>query len=434
MFDSREAKMLEPGEHITFTEYPGLRLEASTKGRSWIYRYKSPIDSGMRQVKIGSWPAMSFPAAIVDWEKLRQRREEGEDPAAEKRAQRAAERLQAEADKKAAADAKYLVKDLCNDYWENYIQHHRAKKGATEIKRLFAKDLGDLAEVPATQVSRAQAFGLIQGHALTKPVNAGKLRTELGGAWDYAIDAGKIPEETPNWWRKILRGKIKSKGKKISGKSIGTSKRVLNPVEIGMVLRWLPNMSQMMQDSLTLYLWTVCRGAEIVQMEGKEVSWEGDVLWWVIPKAKTKNARHEDATDLRVPLFGRAREIVLRRKERFGDGYLFPMRGHPEKHIDQKSIQSSLFVYQPYADFRRNEVPTRLPVSHWAPHDLRRTSRTLLASMGCTFEIAESIMGHMLPGVDGIYNLHKYDSERVEWLDKLSTRLDELAATLPPAS
>jgi hypothetical protein len=93
--------------------------------------------------------------------------------------------------------------------------------------------LGDIADLPATSITRAMAFNLIQKHAATLPVQAGKLRCELGVAWDYAMDAGKLPEEAANWWRLILRGKIRSKGKTIAGEKIGTVKRVLTEDQIG---------------------------------------------------------------------------------------------------------------------------------------------------------------------------------------------------------
>lgn len=41
--------------------------------------------------------------------------------------------------------------------------------------------------------------------------------------------------------------------------------------------------------------------------------------------------------------------------------------------------------------------------------------------------VAESVLGHMIPGVAGAYNRHQYDAERVEWLRRLSERLEELA-------
>lgn len=427
-FDARKAKQMPPGESMTLDGYPGLRLEATATTRTWLYRYKSPVDGLMRRIKIGQWPAMSAHAAIVAWEELRARRNRGDDPAAQARAIRIKAKAEAERTRQAEMTAAYTVKRLCDEYWEGHIRPHRAKKGATEIRRLFDKELIPIQDLPATAITRAQAFDFLKGLADAKPVIAGQLRAELGAAWDYAIDAGRIPEETPNWWRHIMRGKIRSKGKKISGKNIGTAKRFLSEQEIEELLRWLPNLSQLLQDTLTLYLWTCCRGAEIVSMEGTEIRNEQTGLWWVIPKAKTKNARHENAADLRVPLFGRALAIVMRRKDRYGDGYLFPKRGNLKEHIEQKTIQSSLFAYQPYSEVQPHKYPIRLPVTHWAPHDLRRTSRTLLASMGCRTEIAEVILGHMLPGVEGVYNQYKYDQERQDWLKRLSDKLEALAA------
>src|SRR4051812_13212915 len=75
-FDARKAKLLTAGQHCTISDCPGLRLEASATRRTWVYRYKSPIDMRMRQVKIGEWPAMSMAAAVAAWETLRSKRDD----------------------------------------------------------------------------------------------------------------------------------------------------------------------------------------------------------------------------------------------------------------------------------------------------------------------------------------------------------------------
>lgn len=72
-------------------------------------------------------------------------------------------------------------------------------------------------------------------------------------------------------------------------------------------------------------------------------------------------------------------------------------------------------------------------VTHWSPHDLRRTGRTLLASLGCPNEIGESILGHVQPGVVGIYNLFDYDKERRQWLTALDAKLESIAQAGLPA-
>ena len=51
--------------------------------------------------------------------------------------------------------------------------------------------------------------------------------------------------------------------------------------------------------------------------------------------------------------------------------------------------------------------------------------------MGCPRDIAELVLGHILPGVEGVYNKYRYDKERRYWLTLLSQRLEELAAKRP---
>lgn len=428
-FDARDIKLLPAGEHLTSPEFPGLRLVATGSGRAWIYRYRSPVDGRLRQTKLGAWPAMSVHAAITAWERVRTVRDSGADPALEAKARREEARQRADLAKRRAVRDANTVALVCENYYQGHVRHARAKKGATEIRRMFDTLLGETGSLPAASLTRAQAFDLIKGHAEKAPVQAGKLRAELGAAWDYAIDSGRLPETAPNWWRLILRGKVRSKGKRIGGERQGTAKRVLSGEEVGVLIRWMPNFSALVEDVLLLYLWTGTRGAEICGMRGDEIAREADGLsWWTIPKARTKNARHENATDLRVPLFGRAKDVVTRRKERYGDGFLFPARTKIPSAVQQKTIQTTVFYFQPYCETRPEQQRPRLPVTHWAPHDLRRTARTMLASMGCPNEVGEAILGHMPPGIVGTYNLHSYDRERVEWLRRLSDRLEGLCS------
>lgn len=425
MFDARAAKLLQPGEHLTIPGCPGLRLEATQQFKTWTYRYKSPVDERMRQVAVGRWPGVSFAGAMGEWEKLRQAREAGRDPALEKREARGEKREQVAAARLMRRGT--TVQDVCDRYVE-HLQRVRQEKGWKEVQRMFRTMLGPDALQPAATYTRKQAFALLERH-LGTPVLAGYLRGALGGAWDHALDAGDLPENTPNWWRQIMRGKLKSKGKKIAGQHIGTDKRWLTDQEVGELIRWLPNFTALLEDALTLYLWTGCRGDELMQMEGGEVSDEEDGLWWTCPKAKTKNARHENAGDLRVPLIGRAEEVVRRRIERHGLGHLFPTKtreGVPT-HTKQKVISEQVYYHQPYAKIRPEFVRPRLPVSHWSPHDLRRTVRTALASMGCPDEIAEAVLGHMAPGIKGVYNRHRYDRERREWLTRVAERWEACA-------
>jgi len=417
-FDARAAKLLQPGEHLIIDDCPGLRLLAGATWRTWVYRYKSPVDGLMRRVQIGRWPAMPLPAAMTAWSALRARRDAGDDPA-----------LLAKAAKAEQAEQKlieiYTVRRLCDDYLAGHVDVHRSPTSAREMHRLLRVSLSEIGHRPAASITRSDAFDLLESISGT-PAIAQSLRCELGAAWDYALDAGRIPDNTPNWWRLVMRGRLRSKGRTRAGVHIGTTKRVLSDAEVRDLLHWLPNFSPLVADALTLYLWTASRGVEIVAMTRQEITQEADGWWWTVPKAKTKNARHENATDLRVPLVGQALAIVQRRMSEHDD-WLFPA---PTKlgHVEQHVIGSSVASRMSYSTTEKHKTLAKLPVEGWSPHDLRRTARTMLAALGCPDPVAEAILGHIQPGIKGVYNRHAYDAERRIWLALLAAKLEGLLA------
>lgn len=415
-FDARAAKLLQPGGHIVVDGCPGLRLECSTAGRAWIYRYKSPIDGRMRQIKIGQWPALAASAAASQWQALKSQRDAGADPSLQKKELRQAARVHV-----------YTVADLVDDYYNGHLLVNRKEVGADAVYARLTAAIEPIAATAATAVTRRQAFDLLASMA-DKPVAAKSVRNEMGAATSLALDAGKISEETPNWWRQLMIGKLRSKGAMRDGKRKGTGKRVLSDLELSqLVIEDFPGFPEKVRDVLTLYICTAARGGELVQMHTDHITEEADGLWWTCPKEWFKNARIEEAFDLRVPLVGRAKDVVVRRmKDR--KGYLFAADSKTG-FTSQASVQSQVHFRQPYSNARPEINRKRLTVTHWSPHDLRRTVRTRLAGMGCPMEIGEAILGHVLPGVKGIYNLHAYDAERRQWLQLWSDKLDAMLAS-----
>lgn len=420
-FDPRSAKTLQPGQHLVIDGCQGLRLMASATRKTWIYRYKD--DNGrMKQVAIGQWPALSVQAAVAQWQELRAQRSAGADPVA----QRKRERAQRKQDPVQA----YTVGRLVQDYIVGHLHHSRAAAGALAAERALQAVLQDqdFAALPAQDVTRGVAFAVIDARKAT-PTAAQKLRSLLGAAWDYALDAGRLDGDAPNWWRAVMQGKLKSKGKMVGGQHVGPQRRTLRAEEVGQLLAWLPNMHPLGRDVTVLYLWTCARGVEIVGIRPEHLQTEAGVLWWTVPRAQTKNARFAHAVDLRVPLLGLAREVVQRRVASVGQsGWLFEdVRG---EQYTQHDFSSYIYHLQPHSAKakRRQSVGLVLPVAHWSPHDLRRTGRTALAALGCPEAVAEAILGHLPRGIVGVYDRHSYDAERLLWLGRLS----DYWAALPP--
>jgi integrase len=418
-FDARAAKLLKPGMHIVVDGCTGLRLIASENRRTWAYRYKDPATDLMKQIKIGSWPAMPVAEAAAQWQELRARRDNGEDLTATKRKAKFAIKI--------GPELGYTLGQMVDDYASGYLEKRREPKGAKAVYARLKNALADYLDVPANIVNRRFVFDLVETLS-DRPVMAGSVKSEMGAAWDYALDAGRIPDDLPNWWRLVAVRKLRSLGAVRDGVHKGTTKRTLLEVEISKLFHIdMKRFSQQVQDFLTVQLWTCTRGAEIVQMRREQITEEKDGWWWTMPKSMTKGKHKVAATDLRVPLLGRALEIV-QRLIAVNDGWLFPSvsRLGVIGHQQQTYMQTKVHYFQPYSKVKPEHMRDRLTVTHWSPHDLRRTGRTMLAAMGCPNEIGEAILGHVQPGVVGVYNTYGYDKERRIWLTILAEKLEGL--------
>jgi integrase len=423
-FDARAAKQLKPGEHLVVNGCEGLRLVATGSKMTWTYRYKQPGTGLMKQTRIGAYPKMRPSEAAEAVEGLRAKRAEGIDPKAFQSQKRRP------AGTAPASSEVLTVRALVQDYITNHIEQEREQAGAMAARRALERLLDEepaFAEAPAAAVTRSTCFDLLEARKAT-PTATQKLRSMLGAAWTRALDAGRIDQDVPNWWPTIMKGKLKSRGKIVGGEHQGQQRRVLRDAEVGELLAWLPNMHELGRDTLQMYLWTCTRGAEILAMRPGLISEEKDGWWWTVPKEATKNARFEEAVDLRVPLIGRALKIVQRRLETVGKSGLLFEDARGEQYT-QHDFSTYIYGLQPYSEkvARRESEGLVLPVTHWTPHNLRRTSRTMLAALGCPKEIGEAVLGHMPPGIEGTYNSHTYDAERRLWLKRLAMHLDKLA-------
>lgn len=425
LFDARAAKQLQAGQHMVIDGCPGLRLVATATRKTWTYRYQMPGAGQMKQTAIGQWPAMSVQTAAAEWQKLRDQRNAGVDPGQTKRDARQA------LDPKRADPASTTVRTVVATFVTDHVEPTRKASGARSarlaLEKLLDANPGFAAQAAAT-VTRGDAYDQVDS-LKGKPTMASKLRSLLAGAWDLALDSGKLPADTPNWWRLVMKGKLKSKGKVMAGQHVGRTRRHLRPEELRTLLPWTANMHELGRDLTVMYLWTCARGVEICGMRPEHVAIESDnELWWTVPKALTKNAGIDDAVDLRVPLYGRARQIVERRLKAVGaSGWLFEAKDGGQ--YKQHTFSTYIYSLQPYSEkvARRESEGLICPVTHWTPHNLRRTGRTLLASLGCSNEVGEVILGHVPAEIVATYNSHSYDAERKLWLQRLADYLELLA-------
>ena len=70
-------------------------------------------------------------------------------------------------------------------------------------------------------------------------------------------------------------------------------------------------------------------------------------------------------------------------------------------------------------------------VCGWRAHDLRRTSRSLMSRAGVLSEHAERVMGHVIGGVEGIYDRHDYSAEKGDAVKRLAALIEIIVAGKP---
>ena len=114
-----------------------------------------------------------------------------------------------------------------------------------------------------------------------------------------------------------------------------------------------------------------------------------DAGLWRLPAERTKNGRPFELP-LSAPVFETLRKL--------------PHIGPMVFALDGKRCMT---VHQLIERVRRD---AGLPDVRL--HDLRRTLRTGLAELGVSFEVAERVLNHAMPGLQAVYNRHSYTAEK----------------------
>jgi integrase len=151
---------------------------------------------------------------------------------------------------------------------------------------------------------------------------------------------------------------------------------------------------------LKFLLLTGARRAEATAMTWSEVA--GGV--WTLPAARNKT-KHE----LVRPL-SRAALAIIEAQPRFADvEFVFAAAKRP------------LRMYRGKA-----RLDAASGVSGWQIHDLRRTARSLLSRCGVNADVGERCLGHVVGGVRGVYDRHRYLEEMRAAYESLSTQIERI--------
>ena len=147
-------------------------------------------------------------------------------------------------------------------------------------------------------------------------------------------------------------------------------------------------------------LLTAARRAEASAMTWDEI----DGTDWTLPAIRNKTK-----VDLVRPLSKAAQAVI----EPFQhEGFVF-------------STDNGKTPISGFSKFKR-AFDKASATSDWTLHDLRRTARSLMSRAGVASDHAERCLGHVIPGVRGVYDRHEYQDESRKAFEALASLLKQI--------
>ena len=161
------------------------------------------------------------------------------------------------------------------------------------------------------------------------------------------------------------------------------------------------------------------RKSELCQAVWSEFDLESNI--WNLPKERSKSG-----VGLIIPLPDLATSWLEELKTRAtGSDYVFPARrASKQPHMGPDTLNRGISKLFGIDTGNRQKPPNLMgDLEYFAVHDLRRTFRSLAASLKIPSHIAERCLNHKLKGVEGIYDRYDYLDERREALEKVAAAL-----------
>lgn len=184
--------------------------------------------------------------------------------------------------------------------------------------------------------------------------------------------------------------------------------RVLDNDELRIVWAAADQASYPFGPLVCLLLLTGARLREVAEASWGEIDLDAETLTVPTSRMKGKVAHV-------VPLCPAALAIVRDLPRFAGGDYLF-------------STTAGLRPISGFSKFKANFDRAVATIPAWTLHDLRRTCRTGLSSLGVLPVIAELVIGHKQQGIAKVYDLHRYDDEKraalLQWEERLLTTSD----------
>jgi integrase len=366
----------------------GVRVTAGG-AKSFVINYR--IRHREYRYTIGTFPDWSVLKAVREARILRQRIDRGENPL----------------DDRVPVPASKTVAVVLDDFVARYVEKEAKLRSAAYIKRAFERLAKPrIGKIGIYELRRSDVAGMLDKIADERGlVMADQTLAYLRKAFNWY--AGKDDEfRSP-----IVRGMSRTKPRERA------RTRVLSDDEIRVLWPMLDVAGTFGALVKTLLL-TAQRREEVAHMSRAEIGKDGI---WTVPaeRYKAKKPHFVPLSDAVLALFDAQLKLD-------GCDYVFPSRaGTPFSAFGKSKAALDKAVLA--AMQRRAAKGTKVaPLPNWTLHDLRRTGKTLMVRAGVRPDVSERVLGHVIRGVEGIYDRHSYADEKRDALEKLATMIEHI--------
>ena len=373
----------DPDKRIEIPD-PGLSglylVVQPTGAKSWAVRYR--FAGKPAKLTLGRWPVMTLAAARKAAGAAIEAVEHGNNPAAEKKATKAAT-LEAHLSERGR------IKTLVGQFDKRRLSGLKSGAQARRLlDRFVVEPWGDRDVHTITRRDVIELLDKIVDSG--RGITANRVKAHLSAFLNWCVARDIIPVSPATG--------VKPPVKEAS------RERVLSDHEVRLFWRACDKLGEPWGPLGKMLLLTGQRLNEVAQMTDAEVL--GNL--WHLSSDRTKNARAHD-----VPLSGAAL-AVLQAKERIkgGAGYVFTTTGYAPVQGFFKAREHIAKAMEELASEGRDE---RVTLPYWTFHDLRRTAATGMARLGIQVRVTEAVLNHVsgtAGGIVSVYQRHDFADEK----------------------
>jgi integrase len=375
-----------------FADRDSMSVRVSPKGKI-VFQLRYRFSGKAERLDLGSYPHISLKDARAKSHEMRSLLDQGQNPKVEVRVQQ----------------QKYInastLSEVFNDWYNGYCI--KKKKSAADIKSSFELHvLPEIGDLPIDRITLQQWLAVLEDLTENIPSIAERILTNA--------------KQVLKWAKKRELIEVNPLSDIYAKEDLGIEKnrvkRVLSDEEITMVWKAISESKTLPKNKIFMKLCLMfgCRNGELRSARKKDFDLKKKV--WVVPVDNNKVGKKTGREIIR-PILPEMEELIIEAIT-LNDTEYFLTNDNAETPMGNGA---SIALPANVMERLRRHHDYYMP--HWTLHDLRRTARTNFSAF-TSRDVAELMIGHVMPGEQGTYDYYEYIPQQTDayakWLDKLN--------------